>query len=76
MGLTPSEEETETVKNLPQPQNVKDLQRFLGLVNYVAKFVSKMSEKKAPLRELLRKDLHFVWEQKQDALKILKTFIL
>lgn len=40
---------------MPTPTGVGDIQRFLGLVTYVSKFVENMSERTAPLRALLKK---------------------
>ena len=40
---------------MPYPHNVKELQRFLGTVNYLAKFIPNLSDKTASLRKLLEK---------------------
>ena len=46
------------------PMKLK-LQLFLGMTVYLHKFISNFSEKKAPLRELLRNDVHWSWEPAQ-----------
>ena len=43
-------------------ENVKALQRFLGFVNYLAKFVPHLSDECEPLRRLTDKDAAWVWE--------------
>ena len=48
---------------MSEPTNKKAVQRILGLINYVAMFIPKLSEVISPLRELLQKDIHWHWEE-------------
>ena len=48
---------------MPEPTNKKTIQRILGLINYVVKFIPKLFEVIRPLRELLQKDIHWHWEE-------------
>ena len=43
----------ESILEMPKPEDKKDVQRLLGLINYVRKFIPNLSELTAPLRELL-----------------------
>ena len=43
------------------PEDKRNLQRFLGMTNYLAKFIPDYSEATAPLRELLRQDVDWCW---------------
>ncbi|CAB4005693.1 Transposon Ty3-I Gag-Pol poly [Paramuricea clavata] len=53
-----------------------NLQRFLGMVNYLSKFVPNLSQTTTPLREMLKKDVHFDLQQPQlDAIQELKRLI-
>ena len=73
-GLLPDSSKVHAVKEMPSPTDQAGVQRFLGVINYLHKFISNMSEKTAPLRQLLHKDSAFVWEQPQeDAFKALKN---
>ncbi|KAK3554513.1 hypothetical protein QTP70_024418 [Hemibagrus guttatus] len=45
----------EAIKSWPQPGTMKDLQRFLGFVNFYRRFISGYSDLNAPLTSLLRK---------------------
>ena len=45
------------IVDMPNPTTVKELQRFLGLTNYVSKFIPKYAEITVPLRQLLQKDV-------------------
>lgn len=54
-GLKPDPEKIETIRKIKRPENVKDLQRFLGLVTYLSKFIKNLADVTAPLRLLLQK---------------------
>ena len=46
---------------LPAPEDKKGVQRLLGLVNYVGKFIPNLSETTAPLRESSTKNIGWCW---------------
>ncbi|KAK6224224.1 reverse transcriptase domain protein [Colletotrichum tabaci] len=54
------------VKDWPRPQNVKDIQSFLGFVNFYRRFLKGYSGKINPLIKLTRKDTTFEWTNEQD----------
>ncbi|GAB0086148.1 uncharacterized protein DMENIID0001_013540 [Sergentomyia squamirostris] len=43
-GLHPDESKIEAIEKLQRPHNVKSLQRFLGMVNYLGKFIQNLSD--------------------------------
>jgi len=45
------------------PQNVTDIQSFLGLANYNRKFIQDYSKKALPLMALTKKDVPFRWDE-------------
>ena len=47
------------------PESKSDLQRSMGMVNYVGKFTPNLSQITAPLRQLLKKDVLFDLQQPQ-----------
>ena len=49
-----------------RPTNVKETQRFLGFINYFAKFLPHLSEVCQPLRCLCEKNNQFCWESQQE----------
>ena len=51
---------------MPTPTDKRGVQRILGMINYVAKFLPSLSEATSPLRELLRKDVHWQWEERHE----------
>lgn len=60
-GLKPDPDKVLAIKNMREPKNETELHTFLGLITYVGKFVKNLSEKTHPLRELIKKDVAFVW---------------
>ena len=66
LGIRADPGKIEATKNFSQPQNITELQRFLGLANQLAKFTPRLDVHIEPLRQLLKKDRVWVWEQPQD----------
>ena len=48
---------------MPAPQTKKELQSFLGVVNYLQTFVPHLSHHTESLRVLLKKENTFAWDQ-------------
>ena len=65
-GIYPDPEKTEAVRNFPRPEKVKDLQRFMGLVNQMGKFIPDLASHNEPLRQLLKKENVWHWGQAQE----------
>lgn len=65
-GLRPDTTKVQAISEMKKPQDVKDIQRFLGFVNYLAKFVPSLSEMCEPLRQLTRKDVPWTWDRTHD----------
>lgn len=64
-GVTPDSDKIATIVNMPPPTDVTELKRFLGMVNFVARFIPNLAVKAAPLRDLLHKDVPFSWDSAQ-----------
>ena len=47
-------------------QHSTELQTILGLANYLAKFAPNLSDITAPMRDLLKKDIEFLWDSQQE----------
>ncbi len=65
------------ITDMSYPTNVKELQRFLGMVNYLGKFIKNLSDITKPLRSLLEKETIWSFElnhkESFDKLKYLIT---
>ena len=46
---------------MPTPVDKAALQRFLGMITYLSKFIDNFSDKTLPLRQLLKKDVQWTW---------------
>ena len=64
-GVKPDSEKVRAIMDMPPPTDRKGVERLLGTVNYLAKFVPKMSTVMEPIRILLRKDTEFAWLKPQ-----------
>ena len=65
-GLEIDKDKVEAIIKMEAPKNVKDVQRFAGTVNYLARFLPQLSEIMEPIRILTLKDRAFVWGKKQE----------
>ena len=64
-------------KDLSTPTNIKELQSFLGSVNYLSKFIPYLSDYRQPLQDLLKKEGEYSWLPVHDeAFKKLKSVIV
>ena len=54
------------IRDYVKPTNKQDVQRLLGMVNFIAKFAPKVSDVTAPLRELIKKNVAFHWLDTHD----------
>ena len=52
-GLKPDPDKVSAIKNLPKQTSSSEVQTLLGFVNYLCKFLPKLSDVSAPLRELI-----------------------
>ncbi|POM71721.1 LOW QUALITY PROTEIN: Pol protein [Phytophthora palmivora] len=57
----------------PTPRSQKDLQKWLGLANYLYKCSAGYVELARPSSEFLKEDTDWVWEQHQDAFDSIKA---
>ena len=64
-GIEPDPEKVSAIVDMPFPTNKKELQRFLGMVNYLGKFLPNLSDISAPLRNLLEKDVEWCFDAPQ-----------
>jgi len=65
-GVQADPEKIRAITEMPKPTDVKGVQRFLGLVNYLSKFLPKLSEVCEPLRELTLKEVEWCWLEVHD----------
>ena len=60
-GLKPDPCKVEAIVQVPDPTDVHSLHRFLGMVNYLAKFLPCLSDETEVLRKLTERDAEWCW---------------
>jgi len=65
-GVRPDPSKVDSIVNIDTPTDRTELQRFLGMVNYLARYIPDLSNKTAPLRVLLDKNIQWQWQHEQE----------
>ncbi|UYV82346.1 K02A2.6-like, partial [Cordylochernes scorpioides] len=65
-GLRPDPGKVEAIKAMSRPQNVREIQQYLGCINYLTKFLPRISEVVQPLRVLTQKCKSWSWSEPQE----------
>ncbi|KAK1697712.1 hypothetical protein QYE76_014409 [Lolium multiflorum] len=72
-GIEVDPAKIEAIESWPQPKTVTQVRSFLGLAGFYRRFVKDFGSIPAPLNELTKKDVPFVWgDAQQEAFMILK----
>ncbi|GJP41219.1 hypothetical protein CLOM_g889 [Closterium sp. NIES-68] len=66
-GVKIDPKKIKTIQEWKPPTNLKELQSFLGFVNYVRRFIPNMAGLSAPLTDRLKDHDCFWWGEKQQA---------
>lgn len=74
--ITKSPGKVRAIMDLPKPENIAEVRRFLGMTTYYSRLLPNLSEMTAPLRKLLQRENQFVWTKDcDDAFENLKKEI-
>ena len=65
-GLKPDPDKVNAVGNMPKPTCKKETLSLLGFINYLAKFLPRLSEVAQPLRNLTLTNAQFMWSEQHD----------
>lgn len=65
-GLKVDHEKVQAIVSMDKPTDKKAVERFLGMITYLGRFIENLSEKTHVLRELLKKEVNFVWEHSHE----------
>ena len=63
-GISVDPAKVEAVMDWKPPTNVFEIRSFLGLAGYYRRFVENFSRIAAPMTELTRKGVKFVWSER------------
>ena len=76
-GIEIDPEKVQAIWNMPKPRTEKEIQSFLGRINYIARFIAQLTATCEPLFKLLRKDVKIKWtEDFQKAFDKIKEYLL
>jgi len=64
-GIEMEEGKVDGVLSWPEPKNVKDVRKFLGLANYYRRFIKDFTRVARPINMLMRKDVKWQWGVEQ-----------
>jgi len=74
-GIEIEVRKVEGVLSWPEPKNVKDVRKFLGLTNYYRRFIKDFAQVMRLINILMRKDEKWQWgEEQQKAFNELKCY--
>ena len=62
-GVKPDPKKTDAISKFPTPDSKEALQRLLGMVNYLGRFLPDLSTRTHKMRQLLKQDVVFSWEK-------------
>ena len=65
-GVRADPDKTTAIREMQPPTNVTEMRRFMGMVNQLGKFSSKLATLTQPLRELLSKKQTWIWGPSQE----------
>ena len=75
-GIAPSPSKVQVLRDLPPPQNVKDVRRYIGMFGFYQRFLPNFASIVQPLRDIIIED-DFKWDTSHDrAFSDLKTLLL
>ena len=65
-GVKPDPSNVEAIVSMREPECKKDIQRLIGMLNYLSQYISDTSTVKAPMRSLLKADVPCVWNTEHE----------
>ena len=76
-GCKPAQSKVSAISEMPPLTSKKQVQSFIGMVNYLSKFSARLSELAEPIRELYKDKVPFNWgPEHQAAFKQLNVRLL
>jgi len=64
-GIEMEKKKVNRVLSWPEPKNIKDVRKFLGLANYYRRFIKNFTRIARPVNMFIRKDKKWRWEEAQ-----------
>lgn len=64
-GCQPDTSKIESIQNFPEPTDITELRRYLGMINYLGRYLPHLSTVLKPMNELLQKGKAWTWGPSQ-----------
>ena len=61
-GLKPDEKKVKCIVDMQSPQNLRELQSLMGMINYLDRFSPVIAQISDPLCQLMKEEATFVWQ--------------
>ncbi|KAK3741169.1 hypothetical protein QZH41_002994 [Actinostola sp. cb2023] len=65
-GLKVDEKKVQAIVNMQPPKDLKGIQSFMGMINYLNRFSPVLAQIAEPIRNLMKKDAPFLWQAEQE----------
>ncbi|UYV85138.1 K02A2.6-like [Cordylochernes scorpioides] len=65
-GIRIDPEKVRAIGEIKSPSNKQELQRLLGMIQYLSRFIPNLAEKTKNMRLLLKKDTPWLWDESLD----------
>jgi hypothetical protein len=65
-GMKADPEKVDAITNLPPPKNTTQLRQFLGMINYLGRYVENLASVLKPISELLQDSMTWTWDFPQE----------
>lgn len=76
-GIEVDSDKVRAIQDLPSPRTQKEVRGFLGRLNYIARFISQLTEKCDPIFRLFRKHNQGTWDEEcQSVFDKVKQYLL
>jgi len=56
----------QTITEMLSPQNIKEVQKLIGCLTTLSRFLPRLAERTRPMVQLLRKEAKFRWDEKYE----------
>ena len=76
-GRKPAQSKITTIVEMPSPSSKKEVQSFIGMINYLSKFPPTLTELAELIRDLVKEKVPFNWgPEHQESFAVLKKEII
>ena len=76
-GRKPAQDKIQAIVKMPPPYNKKEVQSFIGSINYLTKFSPHLTELSEPVKELIKEKVPFNWgPEHQESFEALKKELI